>query len=356
MGLDDDLLGHESGETKPDDGDAATPRSSRRKLAKRIGLALVALVLVVALVVGIYLVNLGRSFDTKTQKIEQAFPAESSRPSAAAEAAGATNILLLGSDSRGATASEASSGTASDQRSDTMIWVHIPADRKHVYLMSVMRDLWVDIPGHGTAKINAAMAEGGIPLAAETLEQLFGTRLDHIALIDFEGFKAATDALGGVTVNVPIAFSTKTHTFAQGKQTLDGDAALAFVRERKAFTDGDFQRVKDQQIFVKAVLSQVLSAGTLTNPVKVSDLVDKVSPYVSVDTTLDSGTMASLALSLNGVRASDVQSFTLPTKGTGTSADGQSIVLADTAAIKAVGTALKNDTVADWLSSRGSGE
>lgn len=348
MSLESDLL------DRPSDDATEPPRRSRRKLWWSIGLVVVALFAVVALVVGLYVGNLGRSFDTKTQKIERAFPAETTRPSAAAN--GAMNILLLGSDSRGASPSEAAGGNASDQRSDSMIWVHIPADRKRVYLMSVMRDTWVDIPGRGQGKINAAMSYGGIPLAAQTLEGLFGARLDHIALIDFAGFKAVTDALGGVPVNVPIAFSTKTRTFPQGMQTLDGDAALAFVRERKAFPDGDYQRVKDQQIFVKAVLGQILSAGTLTNPGKVNDLVDKVSPYLSVDTTFDSAAVGSLAVSLNGLRSSDVQSFTLPTKGIGTSADGQSIVLPDTAAISAVGKALRDDTLGQWLSSRSSGE
>lgn len=350
MGKMDDVL--VDGERASGEGRERPAGSRRRRVVLRIAVVLTALLAVAAIVLGLFVLDLGRSFDTRTQKIDQAFPAESTRPSAVAAADGATNILLLGSDSRGASATEASSGSASDQRSDTMIWVHIPADRKHVYLMSIMRDLWVDIPGHGSAKINAAMAEGGIPLAAQTLEQLFGARLDHIALIDFEGFKAATDALGGVAVNVPMAFSTKDHTFAQGPQVLDGDAALAFVRERKAFADGDFQRVRDQQIFVKAVLAQVLSAGTLTNPGRINDLVDKVSPYLSVDTTFDAAAVGSLALSLNGLRSGDVQSFTLPTKGIGTSADGQSIVLPDTAAISGVGEAIQKDTLGAWLAAR----
>lgn len=326
------------------------PRRRRRTALRVVGV-LVAVFAVLVLVAGTYLVNLGHTFDSRSHRIEQAFPAEASRPAAADNEA--TNLLLLGSDSRGATTTEAGKGDASDQRSDTLIWVHIPADRKHVYLMSVLRDTWVDIPGHGKAKINAALADGGIPLAAQTLEQLFGVRLDHIALIDFEGFKAATDALGGVTVDVPVAFSARGHTFPKGRQTLDGDAALAFVRERKAFTDGDYQRVRDQQIFLKAVLGQVLSVGTLTNPVRINELVDRVSPFVSVDTTLDATAMAGLALSLDGVRAGDVRSFTLPTRGTGTSADGQSIVVADTAAIDAVGKAMREDTLGTWVAAHG---
>ena len=91
-----------------------------------------------------------------------------------------------------------------------MMLVHIPADRKGAYVTSIMRDTWLDIPGHGKAKINAAFAYGGVPLAVQTLEGLLDTRIDHVAAIDFEGFKGLTDALGGVEINNPIAFSPRT--------------------------------------------------------------------------------------------------------------------------------------------------
>lgn len=213
--------------------------------------------------------------------------------------------------------------------------------------MSIMRDTWVDIPGHGEAKINAAMAFGGVPLVVEALEGLFKNRIDHVAIVDFEGFKAITDSLGGVTVDVPTAFTTgdKQLSFEDGKQVLDGDQALGFVRERYAFSDGDCQRVRNQQAFLKAVLDKVMTPATLTNPVKISDLVSKVSPYLSVDEDLDAGTLAALGLSLREVRGWKVKSFTLPNMGTGTSADGQSIVIRDDAAIAGIAGALSKDAL-----------
>ncbi len=285
--------------------------------------------------------------------MSQAFPNEASRPVKPTEgpASNAMNILLLGSDTRGAALNQAEEGQPSDQRSDTMLWVHIPADRKNIYMMSIMRDTWVDIPGHGQAKINAAMAYGGVPLVVQTLEGLFKSRIDHVAIMDFEGFKAITDALGGVDVNVPIGFKAHTAdvTLKAGPQKLNGDQALAFVRERYAFTDGDYQRVKDQQIFLEAVLNTVLTPATLTNPVKVTELVNQVSPYLSVDKGLDSATVGAPAVSLNAVRGLDVVSFTLPTLGTGTSADGQSIVLKDDAAISAIAKSLTDDSLGTYL-------
>jgi LCP family protein required for cell wall assembly len=327
----------------------------KRHTGRNVLLGFVAFFLVAAAVAGVFAFNLAQSFDSKAQKIDNAFPDESTRPDKVEAAAGpsATNMLLLGSDSRAASVDAAEAGAPTDQRSDTMMWVHIPADRKNIYIMSILRDTWVDIPGRGESKMNSAMAFGGIPLTVQTLENMFDTRLDNVAIIDFEGFKAMTDALGGVEVNVPVAFNTQQFSFPAGKQDLTGEEALAFVRERKAFGDGDYQRVKNQQVFLKAILSRFLTAETLTNPGTLSKLVDTVSPYVSVDSSLDAGKAAALGVQLRDVRASNVTSFTLPTLGIGTSADGQSIVLRDDAAIAEIKDALKNDTLGTYLQQSG---
>lgn len=344
---DDDLLPEGS-------QDEAAPRK-KPHTARNVLLGFLAVVLVAAVVSGGYLFSLANSFNTKTQKIERAFPEESTRPSKQELPSGgdAMNILVLGSDSREASVDTAKEGSASNQRSDSMMLLHIPADRKNIFITSIMRDTWVDIPGHGSAKINAAMAFGGIPLVVQTVEGILDARIDHVAVIDFEGFKSMTDALGGVDVNVPLAFSTKEFDFAKGKQVLNGDKALAFVRERYAFSDGDYQRVKNQQIFLKALLGKFLTTETLTNPGKISAVVDQVSPYVSVDKTLDAMAVGKLAIELRSVRAGDVKSFTLPNSGTGWSADGQSIVVADQAAIDALKKALKEDKVGEYLDSQG---
>ncbi|MHA7178309.1 LCP family protein [Arthrobacter sp. Sr24] len=339
-------------ETEMDLRPRKTKKTRRNTLLVILGLFVVA-----AIVSGIFVVNLANSFNSQTQKIAQAFPEESTRPVKATEgpASKAQNILVLGSDSRAASVDMASEGEASDQRSDTMMWVHIPGDGKNIVMMSIMRDTWVDIPGHGQAKINAAMAYGGVPLVVQTLEGLFKSRLDHVAIVDFEGFKAITDSLGGVKVNVPMAFTTgnNQHTFNAGPQVLNGDQALAFVRERYAFSDGDYQRVRNQQLFLKSVMNTALTPATLTNPGKISDLVNQVSPFISVDEGLDAAAMASLAVGLRDVRGSNVLSFTLPNLGTGTSADGQSIVIKDDAAIAAIADALASDTLVMHMDNNG---
>lgn len=340
-----------------DQFEAVQPVHKRRKGRRNVLFFFLGLFLVAAIASGAFVANVANNFNSQAHKIASAFPSDANRPAKAVEgpASNATNILLLGSDSRGDSVEMAETGAASDQRSDTMMWVHVPGNGKNVVMMSIMRDTWVDIPGVGEAKINAAMAHGGVPLVVQTLEGLFKSRLDHVAIVDFEGFKAITDSLGGVQVDVPIAF-TSTFTkidFNAGPQLMNGDQALSFVRERYAFTDGDYQRVRNQQLFLKSTVNTMLNPATLTNPAKVNDLVKQVSPYISVDAGLDAGALAGMAVRMRDVRGGDVKSFTLPTLGTGTSADGQSIVLRDDAAIAAIAKALADDTLVQYMGSAG---
>lgn len=315
-------------------------------------IAIGAVVLLVGGVAGVYAWTLSNTFDSQTVKIPDVFPDEASRPPAptgeAATGDGATgqNILLLGSDTRGA--NDASIADITGQRSDTIMVVHVPANRENIYVMSIMRDTWVDIPGEGEAKINAAMSYGGVPLAVQTIEGLLGARIDHVAIVDFTGFKGITDALGGVDIDNPVGFDSSSlpgRYFAEGTQRLNGTEALAFVRERYAFSDGDFQRARNQQAFIKAVLAKSLTAETLTNPGRISGLVGAVAPYLAVDDGMNAAYVAGLAVQLRDVRVGDVTFFTLPTMGTGTSSDGQSIVIIDQDKLKAVQQSFQSDTL-----------
>jgi LCP family protein required for cell wall assembly len=305
------------------------PRRARRPWL--IALSVIG-VIVLALVGGaaVFLASLAQQFDQGTEKIVDAFPDESVRvPEATGVAAAAQNILLLGTDSRSAIESI---DDADGNRSDTMMVVHIPSDRTGVTVMSIMRDSWVEIPGHGTAKVNAALSFGGVPLAVQTVESIIGARIDHVAIVDFEGFMGLTDALGGVTIDNPVEFDSshlQGFTFPQGPIVLDGKQALAFTRERYAFADGDYQRVRNQQAFISAILDKLLSADTALNPARVSEVIGAVAPYLKVDSEFTSGYAGGLAVEMRNVRKADVDFFTIPTLGTGTSDDGQSIVLLD---------------------------
>jgi LCP family protein required for cell wall assembly len=335
----------------PDDA-ARDEFGGRRPVKKRRGrkvlIAVAVVVALVAVVAGGYLFNLARTFDSGTSKIDQAFPEESTRPK---KTDNSVNILVMGSDSRGA-AEPDTAGTPTDQRADTLMLMHIPADRKNIYTMSIMRDLWVDIPGHGEAKINSALALGGTPLMVQTVESIFQQRIDHVAMIDFEGFKGLTDALGGVTVNTKLPFTSndlKGQSFAPGQHTFNGTEALAFVRERHAYADGDYQRVRNQQEFLRAIIKKSTAGQTLSNPFTINNMVGAVSPFVTVDKSLDSGAVAGLGLELRNIRAQNTVMFTLPTGGVGTSADGQSIVLTDPTAIKDISAAMASGTMGEYV-------
>jgi anionic cell wall polymer biosynthesis LytR-Cps2A-Psr (LCP) family protein len=168
-------------------------------------------------------------------------------------------------------------------------------------------------------------------------------------MIDFDGFKGLTEALHGVPVTSNIAFSAGPYSYAAGPNMLSGANALAFVRERYAFPDGDYQRVRNQQAFIKGVIAKTINAETLSNPITINNLVNVFSPFVAVDKTLDAAALGSLALELQAIRPQDMTMFTLPTRGTGTSADGQSIVLVDPDAIQKISAALAEDKLGDYI-------
>lgn len=323
------------------------PAARRRHPLRNTLRVLLVLLITAALIAGGYLWSLARSWDNGTTTIENALPANS--PLKDPRAGNSQNILLIGTDERDP-GSEAA-------RSDTMMLLHVPGDGSAAYVMSIMRDTWTDIPGYGEHKINAAMALGGVPLVVDTVQTMFDAPVDHVAIVDFEGFKGLTDALGGVEVDNPLDFSSSIADdhFPAGMVSLDGDSALNYVRERKAFAEGDYQRVRNQQTFVRGLISSALSKETLLNPVRVSRAVSEISPYLSVDEDLDSLAAGRLAFSLRSVRGGNIEMFTLPTEGTGTSSDGQSIVIKNEASIAEIAQALDTDTMAEYLAANSGG-
>jgi len=305
--------------------------------------SLVGVATVLAVVVALFVGGLARSFDRHTEVLADPFPA-GTRPAATGTA---ENVLLIGSDSRAAL--DPDGDHAAGGRSDTLVLAHVPADRRHVHLVSIMRDSWVDVPGHGAAKINAAYSWGGVPLTVQTVERLLDVRIDHVAEIDFAGFAAMTDALGGVTVQSSEDFTARGHHFVRGANHLDGAQALAFVRERYAFPDADHTRVRNQQAFLRGVFRQALSRGTLTSPGRLRDFVTATSAHLAVDAGLDAPTLVRLGWSLRGIGADDLVTGTVPTAGSGTTADGQSFVRIDEPERRALARALRSDDLQHWF-------
>jgi LCP family protein required for cell wall assembly len=264
------------------------------------------------------------------------------------------NVLVIGSDMRGnareAAAHTAATGQPQDQRADTLMVVHVPADRKALYIVSINRDTWVDIPGFGGAKINSGLQYGGIVMQTAAVQALLGITIDHTLMMDFHGLKVLIDGLGGIDVNVPIAFQSTHdtgHVFAAGVNHLDGQSALEFSRERYAFVDGDFQRVRNQQILLRAILARLTAGGALNDVNAVRGLVDFASCCLTVDRAFDPVQAAILAYSLRNLDPNAIGTMTLPTAGAGFVA-GQSVLFPDYGGVAAVGAALRDGRIAEF--------
>jgi polyisoprenyl-teichoic acid--peptidoglycan teichoic acid transferase len=183
----------------------------------------------------------------------------------------------------------------------------------------------------------------------QTLQNLTGAHVDHVAVIGFEGFQAMTDAVGGVDVYVAETSTQDGDVFTAGTTVhVNGERALHFVRARYELSQGDISRGQRQQEFLKALMLKVLSSDTLTNPVKLASLVDASTKNLTVDQTLDIGETQQLALSLRSIRGDDVRFITAPFSGFGTTSAGASIDVVDVAKMTAMGAALAEDKLDTW--------
>jgi len=315
--------------------------------------ALVTLTVLIAapVTVGLYV---GHQLNSKVVRLGGMFPKASSRPAhASGVAAGAMNVLLLGSDRRSdvpTTGSDAgaSAWVAGDQRSDTMMVLHIDADRRNASVISIPRDSWVDVPGHGLAKINAAFSWGGPALAVAAVEKLTGVRMDHVAIVDWDGYKAMINALGGVDVQIPrtVHDSYRDKTWTAGKHHLNGAQALLYARERAGLPGGDLDRTQRQQAVIRA-LSRT-AASQASSPTGAYRLLDALSRHLTVDSTWGGTAMARLAMSLRGLGPSDVSYLNIPVTGTGRVGD-QSVVFVDRDAGRGLWRAVRADRMSVWV-------
>ncbi|MQY26947.1 Transcriptional regulator LytR [Nocardia sp. RB56] len=201
-----------------------------------------------------------------------------------------TNWLLAGSDSRAGLTSaqeaQLTTGSAADaggERSDTMMLVHIPKSGQTT-IVSLPRDSYVSIPGHGRDKLNAAFSLGGPKLLSQTVEIATGLHIDHFAKIGFGGFAGLVDAVGGIDMCLPRPMNDPLAgiDLPAGCQRLDGTKALGFVRSR-ATALADLDRMNDQRLFLAALLKKSTSASTLANPFRLWSLAHGAAGAVQVD-------------------------------------------------------------------------
>src|SRR5215471_1825485 len=203
-----------------------------------------------------------------------------------------TNWLIAGSDSRqGLTRQQElqySTGnldTTGFGRSDTIMILHIPAGGGQPVLVSIPRDSYVNVPGHGMTKINAAFAYGGPALLAETVQSATGLHINHFMDIGFGGFVNVVNAVGGVRMCLPAPIHDQASglNLNAGCQVLSGGQALAWVRDRHSFATSDLQREQDQRIFLAALLKRMTSIGVILNPFASLPAASGVASNMTVD-------------------------------------------------------------------------
>jgi LCP family protein required for cell wall assembly len=258
----------------------------------------------------------------------------------------AMNLLLVGNDSR-ASASEAEldalNTTAHDGiNTDTMILVHVPADGAKASFVSFPRDSYVEIPGYGMDKLNAAYAFGhefeagegasekarqaaGAQLLVQTISGMTGLQIDHYAEVDLLGFFKLSSVIGGVEVNLcePVKDRYSGVDLAAGVQTISGEQALAFVRQRHGLPRGDFDRIIRQQTFIGGMARKMLSDNVLFDLGKQRQLVQAAADSLTVDRSLD---LLGLAGQMQSVTAGSIDFQTVPYIGTDTDDAGRSII------------------------------
>lgn len=227
------------------------------------------------------------------------------------------NMLLMGSDIR-----------AGDTvaRSDTLIFAHVDPEKKRTTLVSIPRDTRVRIPGYGREKVNAAMSLGGAELAIETVSEFTGQPIDHYMQVDFKGFQALVDALpgGGVWMDVPHTIKDKKAgkaTVKRGHRKLNGSQALVVVRSRK-YPEGDLERIRVQQAFLKACFKQTLQWSSVF---KAKAIIDAAADHIKTDMTMTE--MVKLAADMKGMKEGGIEAVTVP--GAPKYVGGVSYVIAD---------------------------
>ena len=319
-------------------------RPRKRKTGRKILLGLVILMLVGVGIVGGFGAYLAATVNSNVTKEAGALPDMGPVDQEGNEVEIPTdvgmNILMVGADSR----------PGDVGRSDVMVLAHITEARDKVYLTHFPRDLYVDIPGHGKNKINASYAFGGTSLLVETMQNLLGVKIDHVAKTDFSGFEKMTDAVGGVRVYAEEA--SRPGNIQQGWNDLDGERALIFVRDRYSLSQGDISRGERQQAFIKALMLKALSRDVITNPVKLTQFVDAATENLIVDENLSLNEMRKLAFSMTGIRGDDVIFITAPFSGFGTAPDGGWIEIVDEPRMAQLGEAIRTDTMETYTDSR----
>ena len=342
-----------------------TRKARTRKTATSTGRVLIALACILSLIGTGYVWNLNRTLNGAWNVVAALNPDDANIRDKEGQY-GDETYLIVGTDTRNgrnADVGAGESGTVEGARADTILLVNVPADRSRVVAVSWPRDLAVDrpeceqwdfatkeygeaLPAANDVKINSVFGDGGPSCLVKTITQMSGLNINHFIAMDFAGFEHVVRAIGGVEVcsKVPlfddqIGYIVKT---AGRKIKLTPKQALNYVRARhiSAEGNGDYGRIKRQQLFLSSLLRSTLSSDVITNPNKLNKIVNTFIDYSYVD-NVDTNALIDLAQSMQGMDAGAVTFLTIPTAGTST--DGQFNELPRTEAVDAIFNAIIDD-------------
>jgi LCP family protein required for cell wall assembly len=307
----------------------AGKRKAKVKTRHTLGRVVLATMVVISLATGLSVVFLYRHYNANLNVLDVSNSLKN-RPRHAVPTgpSGPINILVMGSDNRDAPGDHIDNLTGIGKRSDTTILLHLSGDRQHAYGISIPRDSVVhraacyDTTGKQIsaatdgAMWNDAFNIGGPACTIEQFEQLTHVPVDHFVVVDFAGFQAMVDAIGGVDVCIPHAVNdTVGHiTLPAGTHKLSGIQALDYVREREALGNGsDIGRIKRQQAFIASMAHTAISANTLANPLHLTRFLDATTKSLTVDTGLKSiAKLVGLAYQFRHIGLDKIQFVTTP--------------------------------------------
>ncbi|MFF9864987.1 LCP family protein [Streptomyces sp. NPDC013953] len=244
------------------------------------------------------------------------------------EAGHGTNILLVGTDGRDritpAEKQRYRLGGAGCRCTDTIMLVHISADRKRASMVSLPRDSYAEIPEHTDSagkhhakhpvKLNAAYSEGGPQLTVRTVEHMTGVKVDHYLEVDFTSFMRTVDAVGGVRICTakPIKDAYTGLALTAGTHEMNGGQALQYVRSRHVDGASDLGRMQRQQRFMAALIDRATSEGVLLNPVRFQEVLTSVLSAVRADEGFRTQEMLALAKAMRGFKAASSEFTSVP--------------------------------------------
>jgi len=315
--------------SRPDPAEAKPKRRAKVKKRHTVGRVLLITSLVLAMVTGLSTLYLYRHYnanldvlDISKQLVDRPTKKHVEGPKEP------LNILVMGSDDRDAPGNNIDNLTGGGKRSDTTILLHLSADRKRAYGVSIPRDSLVDrpdcldddlhkIPGATDAMWNEAFSVGGPACTVHQVEELTGIRVDHFVVVDFAGFRGMVDAIGGVQVCIPppgIVDPSHGINLPAGTRKLEGIQALNYVRERYVLGNGsDIGRMKRQQAFIAAMAHQVLSANTVANPPRLLKFLEAATDSLQLDKDLGNLVkIAKLGVEFRDIGLDKIQFITVP--------------------------------------------